>query len=139
MASVSKHLRDKIAKEALHRCGYCLTDQRISGAQMQVEHIIPQIKNGLSEVQNLWLSCAWCNSYKGTKTEAIDPDSGVQVLLFNPRRQNWFEHFTWDSQGVQIIGITSIGRATVEALKLNNKYIIPARKLWVIAGWHPPS
>jgi hypothetical protein len=39
---------------------------------------------------------------------------------------------------LRIVGLTSVGRATVEALKMNNPYIVPARRLWIIAGWHPP-
>jgi hypothetical protein len=31
------------------------------------------------------------------------------------------------------------GRATVDALKLNNPEIVAARVLWVGAGWHPPA
>ena len=38
-----------------------------------------------------------------------------------------------------IVGLTAIGRATVEALKMNNEFIVPARRHWVEAGWHPPQ
>lgn len=135
---VSKALRAQIADEAGHRCGYCLTDQRVSGAQMHLEHLFPKARGGSSERDNLWLSCAWCNSYKGAQIEVQDPVTKTTVALFNPRRQDWFEHFVWDKEGVRIIGATPTGRATVEALKLNNPYIVPARRLWVLAGWHPP-
>jgi len=95
MTSLSKQLRAIIAKEAKHRCGYYLTEQRISGAQMQIEHIIPQAKGGSSEQENLWLSCAWCNSFKGVQIQAIDPKTENLMRLFNPRQDNWFEHFVW--------------------------------------------
>ena len=137
--AIARAMREKIAAEARYRCGYCLTDQRISGAQMHIEHIIPLARDGSSEESNLWLSCAWCNSFKGAQTEAIDPQTGQQVSLFNPRRQNWLEHFTWSTDGLRIVGLTPTGRATVDALRLNNEYIIPARRYWVLAGWHPPD
>lgn len=57
-------LRRKIANLARHRRGYCLTSQKISGAQMHIEHIVPQSQGGTSDEENLWLACAWCNSYK---------------------------------------------------------------------------
>ena len=38
----------------------------------------------------------------------------------------------------QISGITSVGRATIEALQMNNEYVVEARRFWVFAGWHPP-
>ncbi len=77
--AISKARRERIATEAGYRCGYCLTDQRVSGAQMHIEHLVPRARGGRSEPANLWLSCAWCNSYKGTLTEAVDPDTGETV------------------------------------------------------------
>lgn len=68
MTYISKKLRRRISQAAGHRCGYCLTDQKISGAQMHLEHIIPQSQGGPSDETNLWLACAWCNSYKGVQT-----------------------------------------------------------------------
>ncbi len=137
--ALPRALRIQIAGEADHRCGYCLTDQRVSGAQMHVEHIIPKILGGTSEPSNLWLACAWCNSYKGTMVQARDPVSDEVVPLFNPRSQFWSDHFAWNNEGILILGRTPTGRATVAALKLNNPFIVPARRLWVIAGWHPPT
>jgi hypothetical protein len=136
---VAKSLKDLVAAEANHRCGYCLTDQRLSGAQMHIEHLIPLARGGSSQRSNLWLSCAWCNSYKGTRTKAPDPKTGRQIALLDPRTQFWTEHFTWSDDGVRIQGLTATGRATVEALRMNNSYIVPARRLWVLAGWHPPA
>ena len=134
-----KALRERIAAEAGHRCGYCLTDQRVSGAQMHVEHIVPKALGGTSAASNLWLACAWCNSYKGILTQGYDSLSAESVPLFDPRSQTWYDHFAWNTEGTTILGLTPTGRATVDALKLNNPFIVPARRLWVIAGWHPPT
>jgi len=127
-----------VAAEALHRCGYCLTAQRISGAQMHVEHIVPLSYGGTSDEENLWLVCAWCNSYKGDRIHALDLVTEEEVSLFNPRTQRWSDHFRWSDDGIQIIGLTPTGRATVLALRLNNEFILPARRHWVLAGWHLP-
>ena len=88
---------------------------------------------------NLWLSCAWCNSFKGTHVAAPDPATGVEVALFNPREQDWSEHVRWDGGGTRIVGLTPTGGATVEALRLYNPYIVPARRLWAVVGWHTPT
>lgn len=136
---IPEALRRKVAAIAGHRCGYCLTSQRISGAQMHIEHIIPRSQGGTSDEANLWLACAWCNSYKWAKTHAVDPETGDEVPLFNPRTQNWSEHFRWSDDNIRIIGLTSIGRATVLALRMNNEFIVPARRHWAQAGWHPPE
>ena len=139
MGYISESLRRRVADTAGYRCGYCRTSQLISAAQMHVEHIIPLAKGGSDDEENLCLACAWCNSYKGSKVVAIDPDTGEDSLLFNPKRQHWNEHFYWTDDGTEIAGITPIGRATVEALRMNNEHIVASRQLWVLAGWHPPE
>jgi hypothetical protein len=106
---------------------------------MHIEHIVPLSHGGTSDETNLWLACAWCNSYKGDRTHALDPITGEEVPLFNPRAQRWLDHFQWSEDGTQIAGLTPTGRATVLALRLNNEFILAARRHWVLAGWHPPQ
>jgi hypothetical protein len=38
-----------------------------------------------------------------------------------------------------IIGKTSIGRATIAAVRLNRVDLVEARRGWGSAGWHPPK
>ena len=104
-----------------------------------IEHVIPLSRGGRSDESNLCLACAWCNSYKWVQTHGFDPETRTEVPLFHPRTQQWHEHFRWSDNGVYIIGLTVIGRATVETLKMNNEFIVPARRHWVEAGWHPPQ
>jgi hypothetical protein len=106
---------------------------------MHVEHIVPLALGGTSDDSNLWLACAWCNSFKGTKVSGVEPVTGVEFPLFNPRTQQWSEHFRWSDDGSEIVGLTAVGRATVMALRLNNEYLVVSRRQWVAAGWHPPK
>lgn len=138
-AYISDKLRRKVAERANHRCEYCQTAQLISGAQMHIEHITPLSHGGTTDEQNLCLACAWCNSYKGAKIRSVDSQTDEEVLLYNPRTQTWHEHFRWQENGFEITGRTPTGRATVAALNMNNEYILPARRQWVLAGWHPPK
>jgi len=62
-----------------------------------------------------------------------------EVPLFNPRSQRWSDHFRWSDDGIRIIGLTPAGRGTVLASRLDNEFILPARRHWVQAGWHPPA
>jgi hypothetical protein len=39
----------------------------------------------------------------------------------------------------QILGLTAIGRATVEALQLNRAALVNLRRVLVKAGEHPPQ
>jgi hypothetical protein len=107
-------------------------------AKLEIEHIIPRALGGTDEESNLWLSCGLCNRFKGTQTTGIDPLDQGQVALFNPRIQVWSEHFRWSSDGTRILGLTAVGRATIDALRLNNELAVEVRLNWVLAGWHPP-
>ncbi len=59
MVHIPEKLRCRVSAAARHRCGYCLTDQKTSGGQMHIEHIIPLSKGGTSDMSNLCLACAW--------------------------------------------------------------------------------
>jgi hypothetical protein len=136
---IPKHIRQQVREDARQRCGYCLTPRRFTAKKLHVEHIIPIAAGGSSNVHNLWLACDLCNSYKGIRTHATDPLTGQTIPLFNPRQQNWYEHFAWSANGTHILGLAPVGRATVVALQLNNSFLVEARRWWVQAGWHPPT
>ena len=136
---INDALREQIRKEAGNRCGYCLSLQKYVLGKLEIDHIIPQAKGGTDDPDNLWLACRLCNSYKGVQTTALDPKTAKTTRLFNPRQQQWSQHFQWNSNGTQIEGKTAVGRATVNALQLNNFIAVTVREQWVQAGWHPPS
>ena len=130
----------RVRETAQNRCGYCLSPQHLVMARLEIEHIVPLAKGGTGEEINLWLACPICNRHKSDKTEALDPLTEQVVSLFNPRTQNWFEHFKWSEDGLQIIGLTATGRATVIALQLStDPDALTVRSHWVLAGWHPPD
>jgi hypothetical protein len=62
--------------------------------------------------------CPFCNAAKGPNLSGRDPESGNIERLFDPRHQDWFDHF--QLRGPVIIGLTPVGRATVDVLKLND-------------------
>ena len=136
---IAQAVRDRVARAAQYRCGYCLTSERVIGPLLEIDHIVPQALGGTSQERNLWLACPLCNSHKADRIAAIDPLTGETVPLFNPRHDRWNAHFEWTDGGTVIVGKTAIGRATVSALHLNDGGIVVTRGLWVIAGWHPPK
>src|SRR5438309_343779 len=99
-------LARRVRAAGQNRCGYCLSPQHLVLGRLQIEHLLPRCRGGLTEESNLWLSCALCNNYKGEQTSARDPETGQVVPLFNPRTQSWFAHFSWSSDGLRIIGRT---------------------------------
>ena len=125
---------------ARDRCGYCLSPQHLVMARLEIEHIIPRAKGGSDDESNLWLACPICNRHKSDKTTGIDPESGTTVPLFNPRAQAWTDHFCWSEDGLRILGLTPVGRATVDALHLSDDPdALEVRSYWTLAGWHPPQ
>ena len=136
---ITREIANRVRKAARNRCGYCLSPQNLMPLELEIEHLLPKSQGGTNEEDNLWLSCRSCNSFKGSQTHAYDPLTGRRIRLFNPRRQQWSRHFTWSSDGTEIIGLTICGRATIIALKLNNIFALTARSEWVAAGRHPPA
>lgn len=136
--TVPASLRERIAAQAYYRCGYCQTQEIVSGIPLTLEHIWPKAKGGTDVEENLWLACRLCNETKGVLTEGTDPQTGENVPLYNPRTQFWTDHFAWSADNTLVVGLTATGRATVAALALNSELRVCARVLWVEAGWHPP-
>jgi hypothetical protein len=135
---IPKKLRHQIVEDAGILCGYCLSDETLMGVSLAVDHIIPIAAGGSTERQNLWLACRSCNEFKGAQTQALDPESKQLAPLFNPRTQDWYEHFAWSKDKAEVVGLTPTGRATVIALQLNRPLLVQARRRWAQAGWHPP-
>jgi len=111
-------LRDLVVTRAGARCEYCHLHQDETFYSFYVEHVIPRQHGGSDSPDNLALSCRRCNLYKGPNQTAIDPGSGSIETLFNPRLQDWDEHF--GRFGEEIRGITPTARATVRLLRMND-------------------
>ncbi len=138
-AYVPSELRQRVADLAGHRCGYCHSSEEITGLSLDIEHLIPRALGGATVEENLWLACSACNTFKGHRISARDPETGRMVRLFNPRYQVWNDHFEWQESGLRIAGRTAIGRATAEALQLNRAHLVRARRVWSRFGCHPPG
>ncbi len=139
MASIPVSIRQQVITVANQCCEYCQTQQRLIGMPLVIDHIIPRAMGGSSDLTNLAASCYRCNEFKGAKIDVVDPLTKEQVSLFHPRQQIWAENFVWIEEGTQIAGLTAIGRATVNTLKLNNSYVLESRRIWVSENWHPPN
>ena len=133
-AQVSAELRAQIHQLDQSRCAYCHTLVSLSIATFEIDHIIPQSVGGETIVDNLCLACPPCNRYKGTKQQAIDPDTEQWVPLYHPRRQIWPVHFTWNDDWTVLIGLTPIGRVTITALRMNRPQMIRLRGTWKKSG-----
>lgn len=137
MSHVSSRLRQRVARRARFRYEYCRSPQRVTGQTFHADHVRPESKGGISHYMNLCLCCPRCNQVRGNRTEAMDPQTGRRTALFNPRRDRWEAHFKWSLNFSRVVGITPKGRATVQALKLNDRQRVTGRKLWLQLGLLP--
>jgi 5-methylcytosine-specific restriction endonuclease McrA len=119
--------RTIVRRRAANCCEYCRLSQLHSPLlQLQIEHVIPRKHGGSDDPANLALACSKCNLHKGTNLTGIDPESRQVTRLFNPRHDRWEDHFAWD--GPRIVGLTAIGRTTVQVLNFNSLARIRIRR-----------
>ncbi|PSB18879.1 HNH endonuclease [Phormidesmis priestleyi ULC007] len=136
MTTIPASLRRSVIQRADDRCEYCSISQVGQVATFHIDHIIPVSAGGETTSDNLALACVSCSLRKGARQELKDLQTGETVTIFNPRQQIWREHFRWD--GVNVVGLTATGRATVEALDLNRATMLAIRAEEELLGRHPP-
>lgn len=98
----------------------------------QIDHIIARQHKGTTDQANLALACFHCNRHKGPNIAGRDPATGQMVRLFHPRTDRWSEHFRFD--GAELVGLTSIGRATIQVLAINGSDIQQVREALMSEG-----
>jgi HNH endonuclease len=138
-AYISVDLQRQIRNRWLDRCAYCLTAESLTATTFEFEHIIPRSAGGETILENLCLSCPSCNRYKTNRQNIIDPVTEKVIPLFHPQLQVWKEHFSWNDDASEIVGLTDVGRVTIDLLKMNRLQLVRVRKLWIKLGEHPPT
>jgi hypothetical protein len=136
---VTAEQKKAVAKRANQCCEYCRSQLRFAMQPFSIEHIIPKSQGGETNLDNLALSCQGCNNHKYNKTEGVEKISGDVVSLYHPRQHQWKTHFAWNDDFSLVIGLTPIGRVTVETLRLNRTGVVNLRRVLYSIGEHPPS
>lgn len=140
--AVTATARQAVRERAEFRCEYCHADERWQFIRFTLDHVVPQSAAGSDETDNSALACRNCNERRGNRSEADDSQTHAVVLLFNPRRDQWSEHFTWSTDGIRLIGTTAVGRATIERLDINDDRhdgrVLLVRERDRMDGLHPP-
>jgi HNH endonuclease len=112
--TISINSRQRIRQRANFLCEYCHSSEEASTSLFTFDHLIPQSLGGDDTEHNLALACHRCNSRRYNFTDGIGPETQIPVPLFNPRQNNWPEHFIWSTDGQKILAVTSIRRATLK-------------------------
>jgi hypothetical protein len=128
---------EAVARRARQRCEYCRAPELIFNGLFEIDHVVPTAEGGSDDPVNLALACRTCNGRKGGFQTGTDPSTGSKVRLFNPRLDRWEDHFRFDGESCELIGLTDIGRATVDRLDLNHPCQLGARAVWAALRYYP--
>lgn len=64
---ISKNLRRMVIERDGLRCVYC--DDDLTGAEVHLDHVIPESRGGPTNYENLQVTCRKCNITKGILSE----------------------------------------------------------------------
>lgn len=117
MTYIPADLKREVIERAGNCCEYCRLGQDDYPFSFHIEHIRAEKHGGLTETDNLCLSCPTCNAYKGSDLTSIDSETDKITPLFNPRLHEWNTHFKLETG--EITPHTGIGRATAYLLRFN--------------------
>jgi HNH endonuclease len=126
---ISVSLRRSVEKRAQAKCEFCLLPSELSFFPHEIDHIIAEKHDGRTDADNLAYTCWRCNRHKGSDLGSFDPQTGEFSFLFHPRQDEWSQHF--EIQKLSIVGLTPIGRTTVQLLKLNSPERLAERERYL--------
>jgi hypothetical protein len=135
MSVIPASPRRLVLQRAGDRCEYCGLSQAGQVATFHIDHVIPVVANGETVAENLALACVSCSLRKSARQTVQDPETLAVVPIFHPRQQIWHDHFQWN--GTEIVGLTAIGRGTIQALDLNRPIMLAIRAEEELLGRHP--
>lgn len=130
MTIIPKAIREQVRQRAGLRCEYCRKPEGVSNFPHTIDHIIAVLHDGSDGVDNLAWACFQCNSTKSSNIASYD--GGILIALFNPRLQEWNDHFEMD--GPVIRAKTAVGRVTIKILQMNHPDQLETRERLFRAG-----
>jgi len=130
-------LRRKVRERADGVGEYCFMPDGEPTFPHEPDHIIAKKHGGRTLLANLAYACFECNRAKGSDIASYDKLTGELTPLYNPRQQNWSDHFHFKRAVIE--PLTAVGRVTVALLKLNVPARVEIRDNLMAAGAYPPT
>jgi hypothetical protein len=75
LRTAKKGLREKVIERDLSTCQYC--GRKLKESEVRIDHVNPYSSGGMTEINNLVVSCENCNRLKSNKT----PDEAGMPLI----------------------------------------------------------
>lgn len=126
---LTQEIRRLVAKRADYLCEYCLVSEQDTIVGCAIDHIISLKHGGSSNIDNLAYCCVYCNRFKGSDIGSIILDEREFVRFYNPRWDNWREHFKLNNFTIE--PLTNIGKVTARILGFNDQPRLLERKLLI--------
>ena len=140
MSQFSAATRSTVVERARGRCEYCHLPTRGQVATFPIDYVTPRTAGGTDSLDNIALACPHCNARKWAFTDGTDRETAELVRLFNPRTDNWPEHFRWSAaEWGTLVGLTPNGRATIDRLQMNAPDLVAVRRLLAALGVAPEA
>ena len=137
---IPARIRAAMALRARNRCEYCQCPDTYAIDGFTIDHTVPVALEGGDSYDDLALACFTCNNLKQAAISGVNPETGVPVPLYNPRRDVWEDHFRWSNDFLTIISLTATGRVTLTRLQMNRKGVVNLRRALIALGdEHPPK
>lgn len=133
---LSPSQKEAVRVRAGNCCEYCRLPESASFARFHIDHIKALKHGGTNDTDNLCLACPKCNAYKGTNVAALDPLTDDATKLYNPRVQQWSDHFQINADAT-LTGQTPKGRVTLDVLCINDKDRVKQRFTELTADDYP--
>ena len=92
--AIAPSTRNAVIRRAGYACEYRHLPLGATLDPFHVDHILARQHGGKTVLYNLALACSRCNEHKGPNISGIDPKTKAHVSLFNPRTEEWLEHFS---------------------------------------------
>lgn len=99
--TISNKIQQLVRQRAKFLCEYCHSPEFLSTALLTIEHLLPQSLGGSDQIENLALACRRCNERRYNFIVGIDTETQEEIPLFNPRQQQWAEHFIWTADSIK--------------------------------------
>jgi hypothetical protein len=128
-------LRRIVVARAEAICEYCLIAEEDTFYGCEADHIISEKHGGGTDAGNLAYACVFCNQAKGSDVGSIHWETNSFVRLFNPRTDDWADHFKLVASRIE--GRTPIGVVTARLLAFNSGERVLERKTLQDIGRFP--
>ena len=136
MIRISEKLRKQVAENAKFKCEYCLVPEFFLATTFHIDHIRSVKHGGQTSLKNLAYACPQCNRTKGSDIASYTDNDEI-IRFFNPRLDNWSDHFSMLFEG-EITHLSAIGEVTSRTFNFNMEDKVVLRKSLIEIGVYNP-